>query len=125
MLTGHADASIAVAALKAGVSDLLEKPTRAADLLASIRQALKGANSLHPQSEQRNAAQKRFVGLTSREREVLAHVLAGEPNKIIAADMNINQRTVENHRASVWRKTGTKSLPALVRLALAANAQLV
>lgn len=122
MLTGHGDAAMAVAALKAGASDLLEKPARAADLLSSIRHAMQATSDLPPQMEQRKAAQKRFADLTGREREVMAHVLAGEPNKIIAAELGINQRTVENHRASVMRKTGTKSLAALVRLALAANA---
>ena len=112
---------MAVAALKAGASDLIEKPASAAELLASLRLAIRKGEDLHPRSDQRLAAQKRFSGLTAREREVLARVLAGEPNKIIAADLGLNQRTVENHRASVMRKTGSPSLPALVRLAFAAN----
>jgi len=66
------------------------------------------------------AAARHFEGLTPREREVMERVLAGHPNKIIAADLGINQRTVETHRAAVMRKTGSKSLPELVRLALAA-----
>ncbi|WP_209427880.1 CheR family methyltransferase [Pararhodobacter sp. SW119] len=122
MLTGHGDAAVAVAALKAGASDLIEKPASAAELLASVRHAIETAENSHAQAESRKTAQKRFADLTARERDVLARVLEGAPNKIIAADLGINQRTVENHRASVMRKTGATSLPALVRLALAANA---
>ncbi len=121
MLTGHGDAATAVAALKAGASDLIEKPTSAAELLASVRRALKGDDDGSTRSQLRKSAQKQFADLTAREREVLTHVLAGKPNKIIAADLGINQRTVENHRASLMRKSGAKSLPALVRIALAAE----
>ena len=122
MLTGHGDAAMAVAAMKAGASDLVEKPVSAADLLASVRQAIKAGGDLRPQSDDRKAAQKRLSGLSPRERQVLTMLLAGVPNKNIAADLGINQRTVENHRASVMRKSGAASLPALVRLVLLAEA---
>ena len=122
MLTGHGDAAMAVAALKAGASDLIEKPASAADLLASVRAAMAQMEDGRVRAERRKAAQSRFSDLTAREREVLARVLEGAPNKIIADDLKINQRTVENHRAAVMRKTGAASLPALVRLALAADA---
>ena len=62
-----------------------------------------------------------FASLTPRQREIMDLVLAGHPNKIIAADLGISQRTVENHRASIMKKTGAKSLPALVRLAMVAE----
>lgn len=58
--------------------------------------------------------------LTSREREIMERVLAGDPSKNIAVDLGISQRTVEKHRASVMKKTRSKCLPALARLALAA-----
>ncbi|SDX08417.1 CheR family methyltransferase [Roseicitreum antarcticum] len=121
VLTGHGDAAIAVAAMRAGASDLIEKPVAAADLLHSMRQAIAPGQDARAGADRRRAAQKRFATLTAREREVLTRVLAGDPNKIIAADLGINQRTVENHRASVMHKTGAASLPALVRLELAAN----
>jgi two-component system CheB/CheR fusion protein len=59
--------------------------------------------------------------LTPRQRQIMELVLAGQPSKNIAADLGISQRTVENHRASIMKKTGAKSLPALARLALAAT----
>ncbi|MDO9524889.1 MAG: response regulator [Gemmobacter sp.] len=121
MLTGHGDAAMAVKALKAGAADLIEKPARAVDLLASVNHAIERSIDERARNTARRAAQKSFDGLTPRERDVLVKVLDGTPNKIIAADLGINQRTVENHRASVMRKTGTKSLPELVRLALAAG----
>jgi DNA-binding NarL/FixJ family response regulator len=68
----------------------------------------------------REDAADRVASLTPRERQIMELVLAGHPNKNIAADLGINQRTVETHRAAIMHKTGSKSLPALARLALAA-----
>ena len=62
-----------------------------------------------------------IASLTSRQREVLDLVLDGHPSKNIAVDLGISQRTVDNHRAAIMRKTGSKSLPALVRTAMAAG----
>ena len=59
-----------------------------------------------------------LADLTPRQRQVMALVLAGHPSKIIAADLTISRRTVENHRAAIMRRTGATSLPALVRLSL-------
>lgn len=68
----------------------------------------------------REDATKRIASLTPREREIMELVVAGEPNKNIAAHLGLSRRTVETHRASIMKKTGAKSLPALARLALAA-----
>jgi two-component system CheB/CheR fusion protein len=68
----------------------------------------------------REAAVTRISGLTPRERQVMDLVIAGRPNKIIAADLSVSQRTVENHRAAVMKKTSSKSLSDLVRLTIAA-----
>ena len=68
----------------------------------------------------RHQASASVASLTSRQREVLDLVLAGHPSKNIAADLGISQRTVDNHRAAIMRKTGSKSVPALVRIAMAA-----
>jgi two-component system CheB/CheR fusion protein len=59
-------------------------------------------------------------GLTPRQHQIMEMVLAGHPSKNIAADLGVSQRTVENHRAAIMKKTGAKSLPALARLAVAA-----
>ena len=123
MLTGHGDVAIAVAAFRAGASDLIEKPASAAVLLASLRHAMASRPGDKAQSKAALAARRRFDDLTPRETDVLAGVLDGAPNKIIAADLGINQRTVENHRAAVMRKTGVTSLPELVRLAHTARVQ--
>jgi DNA-binding CsgD family transcriptional regulator len=68
-----------------------------------------------------DAAEKRLASLTLREGQIMKLVLSGHPSKNIAADLGISQRTVENHRASIMRRTGSRSLPELARLAIAAD----
>ena len=122
MITGNADVPMAVQAMKAGASDFIEKPICPSELLASVERALELSRDSSKQFAWRENAANHIAGLTPRQRQVMELVLAGQPSKIIAADLNISQRTVENHRASIMKKTGSKSLPALARLALAAGA---
>jgi two-component system CheB/CheR fusion protein len=74
----------------------------------------------HKLTAWRATAATHVAGLTSRQRQIMEMVLAGHPSKNIAVDLGISQRTVENHRASIMKRTGSKSLPALARTALAA-----
>ncbi len=120
MITGRSDVPMAVEAMKAGAADFLEKPVDRNDLIAGIERALDGGRDSIRLTAEREAAMAQMAALTDRQREITAMVLAGHPSKNIAADLNISQRTVENHRAAIMRKTGTRSLPALARLALAA-----
>lgn len=120
MITGSSDVPMAVQAMKAGASDFIEKPIGRSDLLASIERALEQSRDSNKLSAWREDAANHVAGLTSRQRQIMELVLAGHPSKNIAADLGISQRTVENHRASIMKKTGSKSLPALARLALAA-----
>jgi two-component system CheB/CheR fusion protein len=122
MLTGNSDVSMAVQAMKAGASDFIEKPVSRGELLASVEHALDIARDSSILTTRREAAAAHVASLTPRQQEIMERVLAGQPSKNIAADLEISQRTVENHRAAIMRKTGSKSLPALARLALAAAA---
>jgi two-component system CheB/CheR fusion protein len=112
---------MAVQAMKAGASDFLEKPIRNSELLASVERALEQSKDASKLTAWRETAANRIARLTARERQIMELVLTGRPSKNIAADLGISQRTVENHRAAIMEKTGTKSLPALARLALAAG----
>ena len=120
MITGNSDVQTAVRAMKAGASDFIEKPVGGIELLAGIERALRQARDFGKLAAWRRTAAARVADLTDRQREVMALVLAGQPSKNIAADLGISQRTVENHRATIMRKTGAKSLPALARLSFAA-----
>jgi len=112
--------SMAVAAMKAGATDFIEKPVGRGELLASVERALEQSRDTTKVSAWRKAASERAGKLTARQRQIMEMVLAGHPSKNIAADLSLSQRTVENHRASIMKKMGAKSLPALARLALAA-----
>ncbi|MQX38583.1 hypothetical protein GHC57_18915 [Roseospira navarrensis] len=104
---------------------LLQKPVCAQAALASIGRALEWSRASGKAEARHESATGSVAGLTPRQHQVLALVLAGQPSKMIAATLGISQRTVENHRSAIMRKTGARSLPGLTRLALAAttNAQ--
>jgi two-component system, chemotaxis family, CheB/CheR fusion protein len=120
MITGYGDVAMAVRAMKAGAADFIEKPIGYQELLASIDRALEQAADTAKASAWRETAASSLAGLTARQRQIMDLVLAGHPSKNIAADLGVSQRTVENHRAAVMKKTGSRSIPALIRLALAA-----
>jgi two-component system CheB/CheR fusion protein len=100
--------------------DFIEKPFNESDLCASVERALEQSRDLDKSLAWRETAANHIAALTPRQRQIMNLVLAGHPSKNIAADLGISQRTVETHRASIMKKTGTKSLPALARLAVAA-----
>jgi two-component system CheB/CheR fusion protein len=120
MITGNSDVPMAVQAMKSGACDFLEKPFSRSELLVSLNRALEQSRDAGKVAAWQKDAADRVAGLTPRQFEIMELVLAGHPSKNIAADLRISQRTVENHRASIMEKTGSKSLPALARLALAA-----
>jgi two-component system CheB/CheR fusion protein len=120
VITGSGAVPMAVQAMKAGAVDFIEKPVGHEELLASVKRALDQTQDTATLSASRETAATRVGSLTTRQRQILDLVLAGHPSKNIAADLGISQRTVDNHRAAIMRKTGSKSLPALIRTAIAA-----
>ena len=121
LITGHGDIPMAVAAMKAGAVDFIEKPFADGVLLDSVRRALGAASPAAGKAPLDTESESRIARLTPREREVLEQLTIGRPNKLIAAELGISPRTVEIHRARVMEKTGAKSLSHLVRMALAAG----
>lgn len=121
VISGQGDIAMAVETMRAGAVDFIEKPVGVDALLASIDRALRQAASPVERSAARSAAAMRIASLTGREREVMRLVVAGVPNKEIAARLGINQRTVETHRATVMSKMGAPTLSDLVRLDIAAE----
>ena len=118
VMTGFADVSLAVRAMKAGAVDFVEKPTPPDALVEAVRRAFTKAQL---GDSERREAQARFERLTQREAEVLELLVAGDPNKIVAHKLGISPRTVEIHRGRLMEKTQAKSLADLVRMALAAG----
>jgi two-component system, chemotaxis family, CheB/CheR fusion protein len=121
MMTGSSDVTMAVKAMKAGASDFIEKPLEHSELLESIDRALEQSKDDSKRVTWHQQSADLIATLTARQKQIMKMVLAGHPSKNIAADLCISQRTVENHRASIMSKTGSKSLPGLARLALAAE----
>lgn len=120
-LTGHGGVPDAVAAMRAGAVDFLAKPFRDQDLLDRVQEALEVDRSRRAQTGMRAELRSRLERLTPREAEVLDRVVEGQPNKQIAAELGVSERTVEIHRARVMAKMEAASLAELVRLVLAAR----
>ena len=116
-LTGHGDIPMSVQAIKAGALDFLIKPVKDVDLLHAVRAALQRAAEQRELIMATALLRQRYFGLTPREREVMAHVVAGELNKQVAYALGIGEHTVKVHRSRVMEKMGVESLPDLVRVA--------
>jgi FixJ family two-component response regulator len=120
VITGQGDVPKAVRALKAGAVDFIEKPFDIGQLLAAVREALDRAGRDRRHRGDRAQVEARLASLTPREREVMDLVVAGHPNKVVAARLGISSRTVENHRAKVMEKMDCATLSALIHLVLPA-----
>ena len=117
-ISGHGDISMAVEAMQHGAFDFLPKPFCDRDLLDRVERALQRDAANRRQVAQSDSIRGCFEELTPREREVLALVVVGKPNKIIASDLGVSQRTVEIHRARVMEKMQASSVAQLVRMKL-------
>lgn len=121
IVTGHADVPLAVRAMRAGACDFLEKPYTEDRLLESVTTALAQGSAAAEARVAGSRAQAQVDGLSPREREVLACLVKGMANKVVAHELGISPRTVEVHRANLMDKLGARSLPDLVRIGLAAG----
>jgi RNA polymerase sigma factor (sigma-70 family) len=117
-ITGHADVPMAVEAMQKGAFAFIQKPFRDQELLESISEAMIAGSRERRRQETRSEVEARLQALTPREHEVMDLVVAGKPNKVIAFELGVSQRTVEVHRARVMEKMEARSLADLVRMNL-------
>ncbi len=121
VITGHADVPMAIAALRQGVADFIEKPFSDEAILLAGRSALAKQQSRGEVEIERDAIQQRLATLSGREREVMDGLILGKANKVIAFDLDISARTVEVYRANVMTKMRARTLSELVRMAMIAQ----
>ncbi|NMF87463.1 response regulator transcription factor [Aromatoleum petrolei] len=115
-ITGHGDVPMAVAALKKGAFDFIEKPFNDSDLVDIVTRALEIDANNHRAETTRETVETRLALLTAREQEVMELILAGKFNKVIADDLCISMRTVEAHRSKVFEKMEVRSAVELAQL---------
>ena len=121
VMTGHGDVTVAVAAMKAGAIDFLEKPFEKAELMAAMDDGFARIDHSGHGAERGALAITRLKTLTPRECDVLRGLVNGLPNKTIAYDLGISPRTVEIHRAHLMAKLEVRSLAEALRVAFAAG----
>jgi FixJ family two-component response regulator len=115
-LTAYGDIGMSVRAIKAGADDFLTKPVSNKLLIERIQAALQHAALIQQQNTEKQALCARLSSLTSREWEVLPHIVSGQSNKEIARQLDISYRTVEIHRAQILKKTAVANFMDLIRL---------
>lgn len=120
-MTGHADVSMAVQAMKSGASDFIEKPFKDQMVLDAVAAAMRRCDESLQEAQRREEAGAALATLSPREREVARLVAIGQPNKLIAAALAISEKTVHIHRQHVMEKTGVSSAAELARLMLRAD----
>ena len=116
-ITGHGDVPMSVEAMKSGAVEFLLKPFRDQQLLDAIHRALARDRFERQRLADEAPLRRRYDSLTPREREVMAHVVTGQLNKQIAAELRMSEVTVKVHRSRLMQKMSVASLPELVRAA--------
>ncbi|NKE67480.1 response regulator transcription factor [Ramlibacter sp. RBP-2] len=120
-MTGHADVSMAVQAMKSGAADFIEKPFKDQVVLDAVAAAMRRSAEALLEQQVREEAVRLLGALSPREREVAQLVAQGQPNKLIAANLGISEKTVHIHRQHVMEKAGVSSAAELARLMLRAD----
>lgn len=118
-MTGHGDIPMTVRAMKAGAVDFLAKPFRDQDMLDAVTAAIERDRQRRAAASAEDVLRARYLTLTPREREVMAHVVSGMMNKQVAGAIGLSEITVKIHRGNVMRKMEVRSLADLVRQAQA------
>ena len=116
-ISGHADVPMAVRAMKAGAAEFLMKPCQVDVLLKTIGRAVEQSTAALRLEVETQTLRGRYAELSSREREVMALVVAGRLNKQVGGDLGISEITVKGHRGNVMRKMNARSVPDLVTMA--------
>ena len=116
-ITGHGDVPMSVRAMKAGAVDFLIKPFRDQDLLDAVHAAIERDRARRQHVIGVADLEERYRSLTERERDIMALVVVGRLNKLIATEFGLAEVTVKAHRSQIMHKMGAKSLPELVRMA--------
>lgn len=116
VISGHVDVPTAIRSMKLGAVDLLEKPVEPRVLVDAVRSAIRTSIESQQLRGERDSITQRLARLTPRERALLELLVAGMPNKLIAAKLGISAKTVANHRASLMKKTQALNAADLSRL---------
>jgi two-component system response regulator FixJ len=118
VITGHADVTVAVQAMKAGAAEFVQKPYESELILRMVRACLEDHDDAVDAGAKRNRVLRRIESLTARERQVLDLIMGGASNKVVASTLSISPRTVEIYRANVMSKMRADSLSDLIRMTL-------
>ncbi|MHC4758401.1 MAG: response regulator transcription factor [Planctomycetota bacterium] len=116
IITGHGDVPMAVQAMKLGALNFIEKPFRDQVLLDNIQKAIDLDEKIRNEQNKYVQSKRKLEQLTPREKEIMNFLVTGKPNKAIAFELGISQKTVDFHRANILKKMNVDSVVELVRL---------